>query len=693
MANFGFSLRSTFGFLPKTEKIENQQNKLVQEFEKLNSFQDTELFKEFSELESFISSSEFVDFKKKILALDYKKTEEFTKEQRYIKLKKDKKIVNYFKVLNSQDFKQYSETNESELLAEYNNLKTKVESVEHKTTKAELANSLKAEVQKAKDFEKLKKLKKFKTYFVVLNSTDLENYNNIHDSEVLNLFNDLTESVSPAKIKEFKASLKNQMATETSKQKELSVLEKDTEVKAYIKNKVDESVEKPAKVVEMEELSNYLSSEEYKEKINALKYENTEEFKKEQKLKELKANANLKAYFKFSKSKKLADYNALAESDELASYIELEKYVSSSEYQQSIESFKFGNSDEYKNEQRLKELTSNVSIKHWEKYNKNKGFILFQSTVDSDILKEYIELEEYVQSEKFIEYKSYMLDKEKYQKTEEFTKEQRYIELKNNEELNWYFKVEKSDKFDEVKKWKVTFQENFNSGKIDDQIWMNTFFWGKMLLNDRYVMAGEKQYYSDNKNFELDSNTLKIVTRNEKAEGKIWHKKLGFVNQNFDYTSGMLCTAHSFRQQYGRFEAKVKIDSIAPVYQAFWLKGEKILPEIDVFKYNYHKANRMQMTNYVGEASDSGKAKQISSKMNGSSFSKDFYIYSVDWNPEKITWKINGVEVYSTSEGIPSEPMYLLFSAGIKRDPNGQEIHSNYEIDWVKCYEKVETAS
>lgn len=614
MANFGFSLRSTFGLLPKTEKIERQQNELVEEFEKLSTFQETELFKEYTELESYTGSTEFINFKKEILGLDYKKTEEFKKEQRYLKLKKDKKIVNYFKILNSDDYRKYTETNDSEILVEYNDLKAKVESEQYKNRKIELAQNLKTELQKAKDFQKLKKNKKFKNYFAVQNSADLENYNNILESDKLKQFKELSES---------------------------------------------DSLEKT----------------------------------EEQQLKDLKNDTNLKAYFKFSKSKKFNEYKAVEGSTELNNYIEQEKYIASSEYQENIESNKFENSDEYSNEQRFKELSNNESIKHWLKTNKNKNFILFQSIIDSELLKEFNELEDLVLSEKFVEYKNYMLDKEKYKKTEEYNKEQRFNELKNNEEIKWYFKVEKSEKFNEIKKWKITFEDNFNSGKINDQLWMNTYFWGKMLLNDRYVMAGEKQYYTDNKNFDLNGDTLKIITKNEKSNGKAWHEKYGFIDQNFDYTSGMLCTAHSFRQQYGRFEAKIKIDSNAPVYQAFWLKGEKILPEIDILKYNYDKANRLQMAVFNGDAEDSKNAKSIKSKMNGSSFSKDFYIYSIDWSPEKITWKINGIEVYSSSTDIPSEPLYIMLSAGVKRDPNGQEIQSAYEIDWIKCYEKVEIAS
>lgn len=405
----------------------------------------------------------------------------------------------------------------------------------------------------------------------------------------------------------------------------------------------------------------------------------------------------------------LEKLNEIANSDLLAEYYELERYIQSQEFKNakaSIRSLNYKKSEEYRQEKKLLKLEKSTSIKNYfkvlqsadyqnlekeenektEKFKKSKEYQFFLETEKSAELNEYKQLKEIINSEAFLNTKNYLEDKERYKKTEEYAKESRYIELSKNADIIWYLKNKNTKKFDEIKKWKITFEENFASQQIDEQKWMNSYFWGKMLLNDRYVLAGDKHYYTDNKNINLTGNLLKIITKKENAKGKVWHPKTGFSEQNFDYTSGMLSTAHSFRQKYGKFEAKIKIDSETPVFQAFWLKGERILPEIDIFKFNTHENKKMLMTSAVGNAE---KHKEKSTKFNGGSLAKDFYIYSIDWTPERITWKINDIEVYSISEEIPNEPMYILLSAGINKEVNNTNIQSNYEIDWIKCYEKI----
>lgn len=692
MANFGFSLRSTFGLLPKTDKIENERNQLENEFDKLNMFKESELLAEYQELDNYIDSSEFIDFKKGILELDFKKTDEFAKEQRYIKLSKDKRIVNYFKVHESADYKKFIEVENSEYLIEYQKLNDSTNSSEHSNTKQELAEKLKNEIQQKKNFDKQKKSKSFKTYFSTLNSSELANFNELNNSDELAEYNELEKLINSGQLKKVKASLANELKAEKAKTKQLSSLKKHPDIKAYNKVEDKDSIDKPSVFNEIETLESYLSSDKYQQKLNALVYTNTEEYKKELRYKEQKANTKIKIYFKFAKSKQYAVYNELEGTEELSNYLKLEEYLNSEEYQKNIDAYKFENSQAYADEQKFIELKNNDNIKHWLKYKKAKNFLLFQETENSELLNEYNELNDLTNSDKFKEYKAYMLDKEKFQKTDEYSKEARFNELKNNEEIIWYLKIYNSNKFDELKQWKVTFEDRFNDQNINDQLWMNSFFWGKMLINDRYVIAGDKQYYTDNKNFDLSGDTLKIITKNESTEGRVWHPIHGFSTQEFNYTSGMLSTAHSFRQKYGRFEAKIKIDDKNPVYQAFWLKGEKILPEIDVFKFNMEKANKMFMNSFVGDPNDSKNANKSSSRLNGASFGKDFFIYSVEWSPEVITWKINGMEVYSTSSNIPDEPLYIMLSAGIQRDPNGLNIDSAYEVDWIRCYEKINLA-
>ncbi len=692
MANFGFSLRSALGLIPKTEKIESQNQILKEEFEKLNAFAESDKLKEYLELESYIQSSEFIDFKKNILSLDFKQTNEYQKEKRFFKLQKNKKITNYFKVLNSEEYKEFLNTDSSDNLSEYLELEAYLLSDKYKNNKIELSNNLKAEQKKKKDYTVQKKSKKIKDYYKTLNSKQLELHNQLTDSAELSEYEELKEFTASLQLKEFKIDIKNQLKTEKSKKKELSKLKKHPEIKAYnklLKKQGDEEIEKPKELIEYEELLNYINSNEYQQKLTELEYSNTEEYKKEQKFASLKKEQKFKAYFKFKSSKQLTEYNTTKDSDYLKQYEELEAYVTSQEYDEAINSFTYSNSDDFNKGQKFNELKISTQIKNWVKYKKSKPYLLFLQVKDSDLLKEFEELQELINSDKFKEYKIYMLDKEKYQKTDEHNKEQRYFELKKSDDIKWYYAIKDSNKFDELKAWNITFEDDFTTGKVEEEKWMNSFFWGKMLINDRYVVAGDKHFFTDNKNVELNGTSLKIITKKEKTKGKVWHPVNGFSTQEFNYTSGMLSTAHSFRQQYGKFEAKIKINDYFPVYQAFWLKGEKILPEVDVFKFNMDKKNRFQMSAFWGDPANAKNAQKKISKINGASFAKDYFIYTLDWTEKKLTWKINGIEIFSTSQGIPNEPLYLLLSSGIHKKPTQDFTPAAFEIDWVRCYEKI----
>jgi len=689
MANLVFSLRSAFGMIPKTEKLESENKVLKEEYEKLNIYSESDELKEYEELKEYINSDAFKNEKKRIKELNYKTTEEFKKETRYNKLKKDKSILNYFKVKKSAELSEFKNTESSENLKTYLELKEYLSGDEHKNAVLEFDKNLKIEKDKAKELKALDKSKSIKIYFKVLNSEVLKNYNELNDSQELEEYNELKEFCSSQNLQEFKKAIAEQLITEKNKINEVKALKKSPTIKAYHKNSDNEDAEKPEELIQLEEIENYVNSEEYKNKLNELKYKNTEEYKKEEKFKLLKKSKNIKLYFKFIESSPFKHYVSFKDSDELKQYEELKSYIASNDYKEALNNYTYKNSDEYKKELTFAELQKSVEISNWVKYKKSKPYLLFLKIEGSDLLNEYQELDEFIASDDFKQLKEYMLDKQKWEKTEEHQKEVRYNELSKSDDIKWYLAIKDSNKFDEIKAWKLTFEDDFTSGKVEEEKWMNSFFWGKMLINDRYVLAGDKHFFTDNKNIELNGTSIKIITKKEKTQGKVWHPVHGFSTQEYDYTSGMLTTAHSFRQQYGRIEAKIKINAEYPVYQAFWLKGEKILPEIDIFKFNMDKKNRFQMSNYWGDAADSKTASRKTTKMNGSTFAKDYFIYTLDWTENKLTWKVNGLEVFSTTEGIPNEPLYLLLSAGLQKEPTDELTSSSFEIDWVRCYEKA----
>lgn len=689
MANFSFSIRASLGLIPSTEKIESTHNALVEEYQKLLEFAESPELKSYYGLKELIESEAFITNKKNINALDYKKTEAFQKEQKFLQLKKDKRIINYFKVLQSNEYQRFLSINDSDNLAKYLELQNLIESNEHKDYVSQLNQKLQAERDKQKQFKQQKKSKGITGFFKIQHSKELKIYNELHDSELLASYKELEAFVSSEQLKTHKAELQEQLKNEIAKKQLLKQLISNPEVKTYQKLKNKDEAVKPTPLVEYEALKEYLNSADYKTKLKQLQYKNTEEYKKEKQFEQLKKDSRIKTWLKFSNSQQLNQYLSFKESDELKNYEALAAYLQSEAHQETLKLLTYTNTEAFTKEQEYKQLKNSEPIKFWEKYKKSKPYLGFVETEDSTLLNEYQALEQEINSEDFISQKKYLLDKDKWKKTEEYQKEQEFEALQKSETISWYFKVKDSNKFDTLKAWKLTFEDDFNQGPVDETKWMNSFFWGKMLLNDRYVMAGDKQYYTDNLNVELNGSTLKIVTRNEKARGKVWHPVHGFSEQDFEYTSGMLSSAHSFRQLYGKFEAKIKLSDAYPVYQAFWLKGEKILPEIDVLKFNMNKRNKMQLATHYGEAQNPKAAKKINSSASGTVFTKGFFIYTLEWTPEKLTWKINNTEVFSTSQGVPNEPLYLLFSCGIANKTIPQNMPASMEIDWIRCYEKA----
>ena len=51
-----------------------------------------------------------------------------------------------------------------------------------------------------------------------------------------------------------------------------------------------------------------------------------------------------------------------------------------------------------------------------------------------------------------------------------------------------------------------------------------------------------------------------------------------------------------------------------------------------------------------------------------------------------MVWKINNTVVKTSHEGIPDEPMYILFSSGVENNASGNGLPTTMDIDWVRCF-------
>ncbi len=375
------------------------------------------------------------------------------------------------------------------------------------------------------------------------------------------------------------------------------------------------------------------------------------------------------------------EYKKFEVSEELKNFQELEKKVNSADFQQKIKTVKsqnFKQTDEYRKEVEYKQLLKSATIKtYFKKKDTDEG----KTLAESSEVKAFFELEKFVKSEKFAEVKKYMAlsAKQKFEITDEFKRQQEYLGLVKSEKILWYKKILKKYPFSWVEKWDLSFEETFESGKPDPKIWMTRYLNGDKLLNKGYSMADDKHAFSDGKNLEVIDKKLRILTRREKAKGLVWDFARGFYEKEFDFTSDMISTGKSFSQAFGVIEAKVKFGN-SSVNQAFSLMSEQMLPHIDVLKF---EKGKISASNFWKE---SAKIEKSVTSSGGGKYSSDYHIVTLIWEAGKMTWKINGIEFKTQTNGVPDKPLFLVFNSSIKEKSGDNGIPSVFEIDWIRVY-------
>jgi hypothetical protein len=405
-----------------------------------------------------------------------------------------------------------------------------------------------------------------------------------------------------------------------------------------------------------EELKSFVNSADFKSRkksIESQNFKSTHEFKEMQRLNALKKSPRVKNYFKILNSHENAEYDTIKKSGE------------------------------YNDPSALDEAT--LKSNRYKAYNKfvNSGpFKMFESYVQSGEHAEYEKLEAFINGDEFKKVKEYMElpSKEKWARSDEYKQLQEYTTLNSSEKIKWFYSVKDTKKFDELKTWNIVFEDNFDASSLNSKNWLTKYYWGDANLHDSYSLTTDLQYVTDGKNLELNGSNLKIITKKENATGKSWDPARGFFPRDFEYTSGLINTGKSYRQQYGKIKAKIRINEGQAASHAFCLMSQRITPQVDIFKY---EDGKFTMNYFWGTDKTHRKVKRLGAKK----VENDYFIFELDWTQNKMVWKINGLEIRSQEASLPSEAMYIFFGSAMYNQPSAA-LPSTFEIDWVRWYQK-----
>lgn len=513
---------------------------------------------------------------------------------------------------------------------------------------------------------------------------ELEEYTTFNDSEELATFLELEKYLNSNEHKKLRESISSKKNAEKERQEHFKKQQKSKTFKQYFKFKESQKLKEYYQFKDSKELSDYLELEEFvtnssfNSNLNKLQKKVADATEKEKQLKKIEKSSAIKTYFK---NKDKEDYKTTAEVNQ---FLKLKEEVNAAE-------FKSAKADAEKELQELhakakeyKSLKKSSQIKKFFKFEKSQKLKTFESFEKSKELADYFILEEYLASSDHHE----LLKSLNEQESVENEKIKQAEEFKKSEPYKKWLSLKDSDKFNELKSWEVTFEDNFENKSLDTEKWMTRFLWGDKLLNDAYALETDKAFPTDGKNLEFSNSILKIVTRQEKTNGKVWKPPFGFIPQDFNYSTGLISSAKSFKQKYGKFEAKIKVNYAKPVNYNFWMASEKMLPHVDILKLE-KKKTKVDMAHHTGDISSSKKPESAKADFSGLDVSQDFFIYTFEWNKDKMVWKINDIVVNEQSKSIPNEEMYMVFSSSITGKADGGGLPASMEVDWVRCYKRV----
>ncbi|MCH2195078.1 glycoside hydrolase family 16 protein [Kordia sp.] len=158
----------------------------------------------------------------------------------------------------------------------------------------------------------------------------------------------------------------------------------------------------------------------------------------------------------------------------------------------------------------------------------------------------------------------------------------------------------------------------------------------------------ELQVYTNNSENVVVDNGLLVITARENASG--------------GYTSARIKTQGLFEQQYGRFEARIRLPQGKGLWPAFWLLGSDcdVNPwpacgEIDIMEYLGNQPTvvfgSVHGPNFSGAQSVS-KEYEIPNDR----FDTDFHVFGIEWSPGRINYYVDDVLYQSiTPETIADE--------------------------------------
>jgi beta-glucanase (GH16 family) len=242
----------------------------------------------------------------------------------------------------------------------------------------------------------------------------------------------------------------------------------------------------------------------------------------------------------------------------------------------------------------------------------------------------------------------------------------------------------------------LVWSDEFNTnGAVSSANWHHQ----TQLPNGNSWYNGEAQHYTNRQvNSNVNNGILNIVAKKETFTDQ---------GQTKQYTSARLNSKFAFK--YGRVEVRAKLPIGAGTWPAIWMLGKNVIEpgaywsatngtaswpacgEVDIME---HWGNNQ---NYVQSAMHTPSSFGGTVNIGGQTVptvSSEFHVYTLEWNSERMTFKVDGVVHYVYNPAVKDantwpfdSDQYILLNVAMQPGIDPLFTQSAMEVDYVRVYQ------
>ena len=220
--------------------------------------------------------------------------------------------------------------------------------------------------------------------------------------------------------------------------------------------------------------------------------------------------------------------------------------------------------------------------------------------------------------------------------------------------------------------WQLAFDGAFGGSSLNTSQWDTCYPDDNQSGCTNSGNNNEFEWYQPSQ-VSVGGGTLNLTASSESTQGS--------DGNTYPCRSGMVTTGNSFNFQYGYVQVEAKLPISSGLWPALWLNPSNggWPPEIDIMEH-------WSTYDYYGAYLHSAAGPIVENDHVNLADSDGWHTFSVLWEPNKITWYLDGQDVLSTTQYVPQQAMYFI--ANVANSTDGPGCNGTMQISSVKVWQQ-----